>query len=967
MIKEKALSRAVRMSLLVAGLGAVAQPVLAQDKMTVVEVTGTRITSPGITSNSPISSITAAEIQSTQPVAVEEFFKALPAAVPAIGPGTNNGTGGAATIDLRGLGSNRSLVLVNGRRIVPYNLSGTVDTNAIPMALINRVDLVTGGASVAYGADAVAGVANFTLKKNFTGVDVTSTYGATADEKDAKRRRTDITVGSSLADGRGNVVLSLGKTKTDPLTQGEREYGITSLNSVTGAPTGSATGIPSQFSTGVGPGGNPNALAGAWQIDPASGKLVQPVVPYNTNPPNYYQTGLDRTQVTALANYRVNDYAELYTEAFYTTSKVASALAGSGTFGNTFQVPIGNPFIPQAARTQICERRGIPAASCVAGNATMVPLQVNRRFTELGPRYNDFKTDTLQYTVGVKGDLIAEWTYDAYWSRGTSDQTQQRRNWGSLSKVGQALNALSTTACVNPTNGCVPLNVFGAEGSITPAMLAFINQTAVLSQSVEQDVGQVSINGNLGETIRSPWAADPIAVSLLAEHRKVTAGTQSDGPSQLQGEVLGTGAPTPDRSGSFSLQEYAAEMFIPLVKDVPFVRSLNAELGYRETEFKTATNKKSYGSWKVGGEWAPVQMLRLRGMLQKATRAPNVNELFAPLVTGLSNLGTDPCQGNLISQAQANQAGTLSNLCRLTGVPLSEIGSLPPPSSGQINNLSGGNAELGPESAKTRTFGFVLEPLPRLAISVDYYKIKITDAVSSPSTTDILEKCYSAALNPSFALNEFCGMIGRNTINGTFNGNEARGVLTPLSNLGKQSTAGYDLNVAYRMNFSQLGMDARWGNLDLSLGSNFVTEYQYQATPSSVDRDCLGYYSIACNNVVNAPVYKRKFAQRTTWNMGPWSVGYNWRHVSAVDEEPGGTVFLPRFSHIKAYNYVDLHANWNVMKNVRLTMSVVNAGDKKPPIVGGSIGGTGPNSGNTFPQSYDAIGRYITLGASVRF
>lgn len=966
MIKEKALSRAVRMSLLVAGLGAVAQPVLAQDKMTVVEVTGTRITSPGITSNSPISSITAAEIQSTQPVAVEEFFKALPAAVPAIGPGTNNGTGGAATIDLRGLGSNRSLVLVNGRRIVPYNLSGTVDTNAIPMALINRVDLVTGGASVAYGADAVAGVANFTLKKNFTGVDVTSTYGATADEKDAKRRRTDITVGSSLADGRGNVVLSLGKTKTDPLTQGEREYGITSLNSVTGGPTGSPTAVPAQFSTSIGPGGTTN-LSGAWQIDPASGKLVQPAGLYNTNPPNFYQTGLDRTQVTALANYRVNDYAEIYTEAFYTTSKVASALASSGTFSNTFQVPIGNPFIPQAARTQICERRGIPAANCVAGNATMVPLQVNRRFTELGPRYNDFKTDTLQYTVGVKGDLIAEWTYDAYWSRGTSDQIQMRRNWGSLAKVGQALNALSTTACVNPANGCVPLNVFGAEGSITPAMLAFINQTAVLQQSVEQDVGQVSVNGNLGQTIRSPWAEDPIAVSLLAEHRKVTAGTQSDAASQIQGEVLGTGAPTPDRSGSFSLQEYAAEMFIPLVKNAPFVRSLNAELGYRETEFKTATNKKSYGSWKVGGEWAPVQMLRLRGMLQKATRAPNVNELFAPLVTGLSNLGTDPCQGNLINQAEANQAGTLSNLCRLTGVPLSEIGSLPAPSSGQINNLSGGNPELGPESAKTRTFGFVLEPLPRLAISVDYYKIKITDAVSSPSTTDILEKCYSAAQNPGFAMNEFCGMIGRNTINGTFNGNEARGVLTPQSNLGKQSTAGYDLNVAYRMNFSQLGMDARWGSLDLSLGSNFVTEYQYQATPSSVDRDCLGFYSIACNNVVNAPVYKRKFAQRTTWNMGPWSVGYNWRHVSAVDEEPGGTVFLPQFSHIKAYNYVDLHANWNVMKNVRLTMSVVNAGDKKPPIVGGSIGGTGPNSGNTFPQSYDAIGRYITLGASVRF
>ena len=251
MIKEKLMSRAVRMSLLVAGLGVVAQSVQAQEKMNVVEVTGTRITSPGITSNSPISSITAAEIQSTQPVAVEEFFKALPAAVPAIGQGTNNGTGGAATIDLRGLGSNRSLVLINGRRLVPYNLNGTVDTNSIPIALLNRVDLVTGGASVVYGADAVAGVANFNLKRNFTGVDLTTSYGASAEHRDAKRRRTDLTLGSSLADGRGNVVLSIGKTTSDPLTQGEREYGLASLSSTNGLPISVSGAWPSAWATGA--------------------------------------------------------------------------------------------------------------------------------------------------------------------------------------------------------------------------------------------------------------------------------------------------------------------------------------------------------------------------------------------------------------------------------------------------------------------------------------------------------------------------------------------------------------------------------------------------------------------------------------------------------------------------------------------------------------------------------------------
>ena len=967
MMKEKALSRAVRMSLLVAGLGVAAQPVLAQEKTAVVEVTGTRITSPGITSNSPISSITAAEIQSTQPIAVEEFFKNLPAAAPSIGQGTNNGSGGASTIDLRGLGSNRSLVLINGRRLVPYSLDGTVDTNSIPLALLNRVDLVTGGASVVYGADAVAGVANFTLKRNFTGVDITSTYGATADEHDTKRRRTDLTMGANLADGKGNVVLSIGKTKTDPLTQGERDYGITSLNSVSGLPSGSATTVPSAFSTGVGPGGNSNALAGNWQINPATGVLVQPAVAYNTNPPNYYATGLERTQATALGNYKISDNFEVYTELFFTDSSVASALAESGTFGNTFNVPIGNPYIPQAARNQICERRGIPAAACVAGNATMVPLTVNRRFTELGPRYNNFDNKTLQYNIGLKGDLAGDWTYDTYYSRGTAEQVQTRLNWGSLSKVGQALNALSTTACVNPANGCVPLNVFGAAGSITPEQIAFVNQSSVLRQKVDQDVFLASINGNLGDSFRSPWAEDPIALSLLGERRKVTAGTQSDAASQIQSEVLGTGAPTPDRKGSFTLEEYAYEMFIPLVKNKPFIRSLNMELGYRTTSFETAGKTNDYGSWKFGGEWAPVQMFRVRGMVQKATRAPNVNELFAPAVTGLTNLAVDPCQGNLINRAEANTAGTLSNLCRLTGVPVSEIGSLPTPSSGQINTLIPGNPELGPESAKTRTFGFVLEPLPRLAISVDYYKIVISDAVSRPASADVLDRCYSTAFNPGRTMNEACAVIGRNPLNGTFNGADSKGVLRPQSNLGRFSTAGVDLNVAYRLNFSQLGMDARYGSLDLGLGGNFANEWAYKANPSAVNRDCLGFYSVACTEINGTINYKRKITQRATWNMGAWSVGYNLRHTSALLEEPGGTNFLPAFASIPSYTYVDLSASWNVLKNVRLTASVTNLTDKKPPIVGGTIGSTGTNSGNTFPQYYDTIGRYVTFGASVKF
>ncbi|MDR7050659.1 outer membrane receptor protein involved in Fe transport [Duganella sp. 3397] len=969
MIQEKKMSlamRAVFASGMLVGASAVMHNAVAQEAAPVrieqVQVTGTRITTPGTTSTSPISSVNSEEIRASQPVAVEEFFKSLPAAVPAIGAGVNNGSGGGATIDLRGLGPNRSLVMINGRRLVPFNLSGAVDTNSIPLALLNRVDLLTGGASVSYGADAVAGVVNFNLKRNFTGLDVSTSYGGTTGDRDGKRKRTDLTMGASLDEGRGNVVLSIGKTSADPVTQGSRPYGVTSLSSVTGRPTGSSTTVPSGFAVSQGPGGT-GTLSGNWQIDPASGRLVQPLVQYNTNPLNYYATGLERTQATSLANYRVNDHADVYAELFYTTSKVGSTLAETGTFGNVFNVPIGNPYIPAAARQQICERRGITAANCVPGNATMVPMTVNRRFVELGPRLNNFDNKSLQYTLGVKGDVAFDWTYDANWTRGSADQTQTRQNWGSLSKVTQALNALNTTTCVNTANNCVPLNVFGAAGSITPAQLGFINSSALLLQNVKQDVASVNFSGSLGSTFVSPFASEPITMAIGAEQRKVTAGTQSDAASQIQAEVLGTGAPTPDSSGSFRMREYYTEAQVPLIRNLPFVRELNGELGYRRTEFSVAGAEKSYGSWKGGGDWSPVKSLRFRASVQKATRAPNVNELFQPLITGLSNVAVDPCQLALINQGQANTAGTLSNLCRLTGVPVSEIGSLPAPSSGQINNLTGGNPALGPEEAKTKTLGFVWEPVAKLAISVDYYSIKLEKAIASLSTTDILDRCYQTQFNPSLAFNDSCAAIGRNPANGTFNGAGSSGVATPLSNSSRQSTSGYDLNVNYKLGASQINLDPKFGMFDLGFALTQVQSFKLG------ERDCLGYYSVACNSIngSTAPVYKRKFNQRLTWNVGDFALGYNWRYLSSTDVEPGSGTYLPEFSHIKAHSYVDLSGVWNFSKNLRFNVSVNNAANKKPPIVGANVSTTAMDSGNTFPSAYDAIGRYVTFGANLKF
>ena len=916
-----------------------------------IEITGTRIKSLNGESTSPILSVSEEQIKDAQPMAVEEVIRGLPAAVPAIGPGTNNGTGGGATIDLRGLGSNRSLVLLNGRRMVPFDLNAVVDTNSIPLALLRRVDIVTGGASAVYGADAVAGVVNFVLKRNFQGVDLSTSYGVSG-EGDAKRRRTDLTVGSSLADGRGNVALSMGTVKTDPLLQGARAFGAASISSTSGNPQGSFTTVPAYF----------DSAQISWQLDTATGGPSAGVNTFNFNPLNYYITPLDRQQATALANYTINDHAQVYAEMTYTRSTVVSNLAPSGTFFNTFSIPIGNPYIPAAARADICTNYNIPAANCVVGDPTEFSVDIGRRFVELGPRINDFRNKTAQLTAGLTGNIMGSWNYDAYISRGEADQLQFRTNWGSSAKVQQALRALDTTTCLDPSNGCVPLNVFGDAGSITAAQAAFINLSAVLSQSVKQDVAAISVSGDLGAA-KSPFAGDPIGVAVGVESRKMRAGNLSDAASQINGEVLGTGAPSPDINGTFKLNELYTEATIPLVSNAPFAQSLKLELGYRHSEFKT-TSSTNYGSWKVGGDWEPVKGFRVRAMAQRATRAPNIAELFNPLITGLDNLAVDPCEGTRINAADVGVAGTLTNLCVLTGVPVARVGSLPPPSAGQVNVLQGGNPALKPEEADTITVGFVFEPaaVPGLSIGLDYYKIDIDKAVSNPAVTDVLDDCYSAARNPTLALNAACAAVGRGP-GGTFNGASALGISLPLSNLGKQATSGLDLNVGYRLPLKAMG------TVDIALNLNQVDKYWFQATPNSVKRDCLGYYSVACGNAssLGGPSYEQKFSQRTNWTMGNFTVGYNWRHVSAVTEEPGGTNFLAKFATIKAYDYVDLSASWNAMKNLTVNLSVANAFDKKPPEVGNTIAGTGANSGNTFPQNYDVVGRYFTVGATLKF
>lgn len=412
------------------------------------------------------------------------------------------------------------------------------------------------------------------------------------------------------------------------------------------------------------------------------------------------------------------------------------------------------------------------------------------------------------------------------------------------------------------------------------------------------------------------------------------------------------------------------EAKVPLVANLPGIYRASLDLGYRQSQFATSKST-SYGTYKYGGGWEPVRGFKFRAMKQRATRAPNINELFQPQITGLDNLDTDPCGGAAINAANANSAGTLANLCRLTGVPVAQIGTLAQPSAGQINVLTGGNPELKPEESDTTTLGLVWAPemVKGLAVTLDYYKINVSGAVSNPSVTDILDDCFSAAANPNFAFNAACALIGRNPNNGSFNGVAAKGVTQLTSNLGKIATSGYDIGVAYRMTLASLGLNPALGKVDLSLNATILDKYDYQATPRSINRNCVGYYSVACGTISAGagPVSRIKWNQRTNWTFGDFALGYNWRHLSGVIEEPGGTNFLPAFATIKDYDYVDLSASWNVSKSLRIGLAINNAFDKSAPNVGSTIGTTSANSGNTFPQTYDVIGRFYSFSANLKF
>jgi iron complex outermembrane recepter protein len=1003
MTRNYEIAVAVRRALVMSAIAAASVgsvPALAQDQdqqeaQTVV-VTGTRITLPGVVSSSPVYSISADEIKLQQQPEIEKILRTLPITVGGDNDAVNNGTAGAATINLRGLGPQRNLILINGKRLTPYNFDGRVDTSTIPTALVDRIDIVTGGASAVYGSDAMSGAINFVLRRDFEGVEMNTDFSRTGDA-DGEVRTASLVLGSNVADGRGNVVLSINWTDREGVQLGARPLGTLGIETASGlgldeflageaaaappagcggpnsvASGGSTTTLPTRIAIAGGPG------IGQFRDD---GTIGSNCSVFNFNPYNYYQTPQQRFGGMVVGNFEIDEHVKPYARFAYNSIKVRQQVAPSGAFGDAFWTPLANPLISSQALND--PTFGIiPLANAghaagtvntggtfpnwrdvnnnnVVDTADELLISYRRRTVEFGERSTTFQNKNFQFIVGDEGTIVGDWNYDISFSWGQTDRTNINAGYTNVANIGNALDTVDGVTCRNGDTTCVPLNLFGGFGSITPEQAAYSSASAIEDQSYTQKIWSASVNGPVS-VLQVPSAEEPLALSFGVEYRKEFAETTPDeclklAPASCLG---GAGGNTLPIAGGYDVKDIYGEAILPLVSDKPGLRALDIELGYRYSDYNLTGTDDTY---KYGLSWKPIDSLRFRAMRQRAARAPNVGELASPRTAGLDNANLDPC-----SVANAgNIDATLQALCVSTGMSAAQVGAVEDIVSGQINGFFGTDLANLPknEHADTTTVGFVFTPasfgfVNNPILSLDYYDIDIQDVIGEYAAQQVLDACYGAG--DAAQCSKIVRIGGTLTLPGS-------GVQLLTTNLDFLKAEGLELGFGF-------GVDiGKFGKLSFSGNVNKYLTHESRTDPNLPTLDCLGHYGVSCGSAPGnpSPLPEVRWVQRSTWEKGDFSASLMWRHIGRVTADPvevAQGAFFEAFQHIGAYNYYDLYGSWRPFgKNAKISLGIVNVTDKDPPVVGNEASSTSITSGNTFPGAYDVLGRIYSLGVNVSF
>ena len=962
-----------------------------------VVVTGTRISRPDLVSNSPISTVTAEQLEQLNVINLESQLRTLPQFLPGATEYINNGNPGAATINLRGLGSNRTLVLMDGKRLPPFGTSGAVDINLIPSAIVERVDVVTGGASAVYGSDAVSGVVNFITKKDFSGLQVdvnTSQYG----EGDGMVQNAAITTGGKFADDRGSAIISFGYTKRDEVLQGDRPYsnynlfasdgyryagtwyeyssdifdpsrrGGSSNAGVTRASLRSATGgFSTRYFT---PDGQLVSSAGLGQYRGNSS--------FNYNPYNYFQVPQERWSAYGSVNFALSDNLEVYGRLFAVNSNVPTQLASSAFFGGstgTFKINLDNPSLSDAHRTALITAynneaafpypgttaHGVYNPNAAAGTQLVRVTGLRRRLIELGPRVGVSEGKTVQMTAGMRGDLgETGWNWDASAQFGRVSRLDGLENDVSIDRARKAILAIQTPTGIKCISGgdCVPINLFSGNGqpyrdtgvpmtgAASQAALDYVRANYYSTQVSEHHSASVSLSGNV-DAIKV--GEDPLGLAFGADWNEFTSAFRPDDLTQYGG-AMGQGGTAPPLSGRVDSTEFFAEAYLPIASGKPGIENLALEAGVRLSETNLAG---SFETWKMGLEYSPVPGYRFRAMAQRAVRAPNIGEQFAPASFGLVEVRSDPCAG---SGPVSNP--TLRAKCLAQGAPASQIGSIRPPAAQQAASIGGGAVALGvkldPEEADTFTVGLQMNPesIPGLSASLDYYDIKINGGIGSYGAQEILDNCFVNNLA------SFCSLVKRNPI-GELEG-DGYGIIQDVRNLSELTAKGIDYSVGYSTELGEY-------KVSLGLSGSHTLESDFTSSPGAPVIECKGVYGDTCGNPT--PTDRAILSVGVTWRS--LSATAFVRHISSVDvqarkddpDQKGRSIYL--IENIPAYNYLDLSLTWKWNDQLRVTLAGQNLLDKEITVVGNIPGAnTAPNA---YVDSYDPLGPRYSLGVSYKF
>ena len=947
-----------------------------------IVVTGSRIASPTVESPAPLQIvddqvIDDAGVTNIQEVLLENPVFGTPALSRTNSAFLTSGTG-VATVDLRDLGSDRTLVLINGRRVVG-SLAGsaTVDLNVIPTQFIERVDILTGGASSLYGSDAIAGVVNFVYKTDFEGIEANAQYGITEEGDDA-RYQANLTAGTNLGGGDGNIMVHFGYSKEEGLLS--RKRANTRVDDLDSVYFGGEFGVPTEpYLSSYPPQGRFITSNGTFTYDPAgnlqdcfttNGDTCTATIGSGTGPNGFnrqnYRTlavPVERYLFAARGNYALTDNIDVFVEGTFnktTSSRIIEPFplesGGSngifpsdGGFNIENYLPgtstiVANPFVPAE----------ILAAATDTNGDGLRDIGFARRLSEFGNRTGSTTRDFYRFVVGLEGKLFDDrFTWDVSYNYGDVSENQVSSGQVNVVNFRDALavrsevgdengNGIAGEAiCIDPearANGCAPANIFGF-GSLSQDAVNYIQAQGTYQTGITQQVVQANLAGSLFEL-----PAGPVGIAVGAEYRKESSFSDNDA---LTNAGLNGGNVLPDTSGSFDVKEAYGEIRVPILADTPFFEILEVGAAARVSDYSTVGTTFS---WNVTGTWAPIEDIRFRGTYAKAVRAPNIGELYSGLSQTFPSGLTDPCEG-----IGATGGGALGDNCRADPGVAANIAANGTFTLNQsdiqgISGFNGGNPDLQEETATSWTAGVIINPrsfdaLRNLTITADYYNIEVDDVISGFPRQFSLDQCYGQGNDT------FCDLITRRPTATAVNSAGSIDLINSLSvNASVLKTSGIDVTASW---FTGLGL-LDGDRLSFRGAYTHILGYDFYSLPDGDPDRADGEVGTS----------KDRFTANLAYGTGDFRMSFTGTFIGSayIDDQFDGS----RVYEIPAEFYLDMQTTFFAGDHYEFYLGVDNLLDNDAPnILSGVTGNV--TGADTAADVYDVFGRRYYAGVRLNF